>query len=69
MRKIYLLFLLQIFFLVLKAQDSTFRCATADMDTTEFKQLPWFDNNQVLSDFLDSIGYPVGFPFFRSVEK
>lgn len=58
MRKIYLLFLLQIFFLVLKAQDSTFRCATADMDTTEFKQLPWFDNNQVLSDFLDSIGYP-----------
>jgi hypothetical protein len=27
------------------------------MDTTEFKQLAWFDNNQVLEDFLDSIGY------------
>jgi len=27
------------------------------MDTTEFKSLPWFDNNQFLENFLDSIGY------------
>jgi hypothetical protein len=28
------------------------------MDTTDFYNLPWFDNNQLLEDFLDSIGYP-----------
>ncbi|MEJ7821743.1 MAG: hypothetical protein WKF85_05435 [Chitinophagaceae bacterium] len=28
------------------------------MDTTEFVELPWFDNNQFLENFLDSIGYP-----------
>lgn len=33
-------------------------CSTPDIDTTEFKQLPWFDNNQFLENFLDSIGYP-----------
>lgn len=27
------------------------------MDTTEFTQLDWFDNNQVLEDFLDNMGY------------
>ena len=30
------------------------------MDTTEFKSLPWFDNNQFLENFLDSIGYDSG---------
>lgn len=59
MRKLYFFLLLQISFFILKAQDSTFRCSTADMDTTDFKQLAWFDNNQVLEDFLDSIGYPL----------
>jgi hypothetical protein len=39
------------------AQDSIFRCGVPDMDTTEFTQLDWFDNNQVLEDFLDSMGY------------
>jgi hypothetical protein len=28
------------------------------MDTAEFKQLAWFDDNQVLETYLDSIGYP-----------
>lgn len=58
MRKIYFFLLLQISFFILKAQDSSFRCGTPDMDTTDFKKLAWFDNNQVLGDFLDSIGYP-----------
>ncbi len=39
--------------------DTTNRgCSTPDIDTTEFQQLPWFDNNQFLENFLDSIGYP-----------
>lgn len=39
--------------------DTTERdCDTPDIDTTEFQQLPWFDNNQFLNNFLDSIGYP-----------
>ena len=39
--------------------DTTEReCATPDIDTTEFQHLPWFDNNQFLENFLDSIGYP-----------
>ena len=46
-----------LFSLVIHAQDST-DCATPDMDTTDFYNLPWFDNNQLLEDFLDSIGYP-----------
>jgi hypothetical protein len=40
------------------AQDSTQKCGTQDMDTAEFKQLAWFDDNQVLETYLDSIGYP-----------
>jgi hypothetical protein len=32
-------------------------CSTPDMDTAEFKQLPWFGNNDFLENFLDSIGY------------
>lgn len=60
MKKIYLLLCLQLILLLVHAQDSTDHCGTADMDTTEFKQLPWFDNNQLLEDFLDSIGYPNG---------
>ncbi len=39
--------------------DTSFKpCGTEDIDTTEFQQLPWFDNNQFLENFLDSIGYP-----------
>lgn len=33
-------------------------CGTEEIDSTEFKQLPWFDNNPFLENFLDSIGYP-----------
>lgn len=58
MRKVALLLLLNAFLLSVKAQDSTDRCGVPDMDTSEFTQLPWFDNNQLLEDFLDSIGYP-----------
>lgn len=34
-------------------------CITADRDQVEFSKLPWFDNNQFLYDFLDSVGYPL----------
>jgi hypothetical protein len=36
--------------------DST--CLTPEMDTSEFQQQPWFDNNNYLETYLDSIGYP-----------
>jgi hypothetical protein len=32
-------------------------CETPERDTTEFKNLPWFDNNQYLYTLLDSLGY------------
>src|SRR4030095_9132636 len=37
-------------------EDST--CLTPEMDSTEFMQQPWFDNNDYLESYLDSIGYP-----------
>jgi hypothetical protein len=42
------------------AQDTSTmgKCGTPDMDTTAFKNLPWYDNNDYLEYFLDSIGYP-----------
>lgn len=58
MRRILLILFFTSLFFIVKAQDSTYRCSTPDLDTSEFAQLPWFDNNQVLEDFLDSIGYP-----------
>lgn len=58
MRKIFLLLIFQAAIIIVKAQDSTFPCGVPDMDTTEFTQLDWFDNNQILEDFLDSLGYP-----------
>lgn len=33
-------------------------CETPEMDTTEFQNLPWYGNNDMLETFLDSIGYP-----------
>lgn len=33
-------------------------CTTPDLDTTEFKQLPWYGNEQYLDNLLDSVGYP-----------
>ncbi len=33
-------------------------CTTPDMDTTEFKQLPWYGDEQYLNNLLDSVGYP-----------
>ncbi len=57
MKKILLLVFAHSFLLLSYAQD-TDDCATPDMDTAEFKQLAWFDDNQVLETYLDSIGYP-----------
>ena len=34
-------------------------CDAEDLDTAAFKRLPWFDNNQYIDDFIDSIGYPL----------
>ena len=63
MKKQLILLITLIFFsvLVYGQEDTTNQqCLTTDMDTTEFKNLPWFDNNQFLEDFLDSIGYVSG---------
>lgn len=49
-----------------QAQD-TLDCDAPDQDTTEFKQLPWFDNNDYLENFLDSIGYPAAGPQNRII--
>lgn len=60
MRKVVLL---TIIVFALKAFSQTpgeGTCWTPDMDTSEFYNLPWFDNNQMLEDFLDSLGYPGG---------
>jgi hypothetical protein len=35
-----------------QAKDSTSYCGTPDMDSTEFTQLPWFDNNDLLEAYL-----------------
>ena len=40
-------------------------CTTPDLDTTEFKQLPWYGNPQYLEDLLDSVGYPDPCPTCR----
>ena len=40
-------------------------CTTIDMDTTEFKQLPWYGNEQYLENLLDSVGYPSPCPTCR----
>ena len=40
-------------------------CTTPDMDTTEFKQLPWYGNEQYLENLLDSVGYPSPCPTCR----
>jgi len=60
MKRILLLCYLFCISNIVQAQDSTDHCGTANMDTTEFKQLPWFDKNDLLENFLDSIGYPNG---------
>ncbi len=33
-------------------------CTTLEMDTAEFKQLPWYGDEQYLDNLLDSVGYP-----------
>ena len=40
-------------------------CTTPDLDTTEFKRLPWYGNPQYLEDLLDSVGYPDPCPTCR----
>ena len=60
MKKYFLISLCFLFvnFAFAQTDTSDQRCSTPDIDTTEFQQLPWFDNNQFLEIFLDSIGYP-----------
>jgi len=42
----------------LYAQDTlSSKCWTPEMDTTEFRNQPWYSNNDYLENFLDSIGY------------
>lgn len=41
-----------------KFRTDTIECGTPERDSLEFENLPWYDNNQYLEDFLDSIGYP-----------
>jgi hypothetical protein len=43
---------------IAKAQTPTESCWTPEIDTIEFRNLPWYDNNNYLEQFLDSIGYP-----------
>ena len=60
-KQLFLLFSFFLFTVVTaNAQEDTTnqQCLTTDMDTTEFVNLPWFDNNQFIENFLDSIGYP-----------
>jgi hypothetical protein len=59
MRKIIFIIFCLFQYQNINAQTNTFKhCGTEDIDTTEFQQLPWFDNNPFLEHFLDSIGYP-----------
>lgn len=62
MKQLLLLLLFITCSLKFYAQDTstTGKCGTPDMDTTEFKSLHWYDNNDYLEHFLDSIGYPSG---------
>ncbi len=55
MKKLLLLICLYFISIAIREQDSTDHCGTSDMDTTEFKQLPWFDNNDLLEDFLGKV--------------
>jgi hypothetical protein len=66
MKRLLITIIMSFLFLISRAQDDEF-CWTPDMDTTEFYNLPWFDNNQLLEDFLDSIGYPN--PSMRVMEQ
>lgn len=51
--------LLVLFSLQAIAQDPIDeKCWTPEMDTTEFQNEPWYNNNDYLENFLDTIGYP-----------
>jgi len=54
MKKIILILICSFSLNIVIAQiDTTSNdCLTTDIDTTEFQQLPWFDNNQFLENFL-----------------
>lgn len=57
--KKFLLLLFVLTNLQTKSQDTlTDKCWTPEMDTIEFKNQPWYSNNDYLETFLDSIGYP-----------
>jgi len=52
----------------LYAQDTlSSKCWTPEMDTTEFRNQPWYSNNDYLENFLDSIGYPSGSQQYRII--
>lgn len=60
MKKYFLIISLLLCLQTLIAQTNNLYnpCGTEEIDSTEFEQLPWFDNNPFLENFLDSIGYP-----------
>jgi hypothetical protein len=60
MRKLFLLTLIIIYLKGFSQAPGEGNCWTPEMDTSEFYNLPWFDNNDMLEQFLDSIGYPSG---------
>ena len=69
MRKIFLIFAFLLSINTgLKAQDTlNGKCWTPEMDTTEFRNQPWYSNNDYLENFLDSIGYPSGSQQYRII--
>lgn len=56
MRK-YLVLILGVVISLKSSSQTIDSCGTPEMDTTEFYNQPWVGNNQLLEDFLDSIGY------------
>lgn len=55
---ICLLFVILLNSKTVRGQD----CVTADRDTTEFTELPWFDNNAYLDNLRNGLGYPLNDP-------
>ena len=55
---LYIVFLSLFNYGLVKAQD----CLTLDRDTTEFTELPWFDNSDYLQNLRNEFGYPLNDP-------
>jgi len=52
MKKIILICSFSLNIVIAQIDTTSNDCLTTDIDTTEFQQLPWFDNNQFLENFL-----------------